>query len=1350
MKLKALFICIFALVLTLGTALMVGAEETDTDEGLPSAYCMRDEYVIFAQNQDDHGLCWNFAATTAQATTLMKATGEYYDFSELWNALVCYEIGLCDVVGEGGYFEYQYEAIQTHGLMLECDLLYQEAYTVSNENADDYFNFHAGQSCEGLASTLTDVSYYRTSVDAIKEHIYNHGALYMTINFKKSFVAGGGAYYLPPNQKNTNSCHAIAVIGWDDDYEMEVYLEGQDTPTTFKGAWIIVNSYTETSGTDGLSYIFYNDKNIGSTFDGVRYEPDTSGDFYFYDKIEEGFAYPTDVVGKYYGDFTAESGVTKQRNIFYDDVALEYSYVVSEGADIEDVRVYLGDLDVTADFAVQIDREARRFSLSCEDAEYGQYKVLVTYGDGERTGRYLNNLFVTHGLVGEEIEYSFTENSLGFNTGRDLEYYSYAVSDKNYVIYTNKLSGTVRFTQRKQSVYTEQYMSIPNISYEITDGVGCRVVHTVTSDSGYELEYVFNFEYCADTTLMPVIVYYDLDGGVNNAKNYGRELASAASDLVLYPPTREGYTFAGWYLDYGNGSRPLETDGELYYISWDDIHHLGESPKMYAVKAYKKYYKNSSTVFVYARWAEEEYHEVRMSVEGNGAAHVAESFTVADGELLKLLMKPDAGWCLSALSLGDTEAGLSELVSILERGLTFTVTEDVEISATFSHGTLLSLKFGENITDAYIQREHNGEVLKFRHGDVVPAEYVSASYNYFDLVVVVRENSDGYTYMPADVSSYTPLGENTFTKRVYITRGSSVKELSLGSAVEKPIQNVIVSYDVGSYVTDHFISADKNATSGKKLADTFHTGETAYLFLKIYEDTAIYEYSLPNIYEYVGDGWYRRTVYVSGATLLGVITPWRDYVYYYVTWENWDGEYISEYEHIYGDVPYFIYEDDDIEGLIESGVPVRPEDELYTYTFAGWSPMLEYVTRDVTYTAQFIAVPKEYTVTVAPTEHGRVTPDEYTVTGLHSYTYAFIPDEGYRIADVTVNGSSVGAVTSYTFTDIRAHQTLEVRFERIKHSVSVTCGEGGTADLVGTTEIGHGDPFSLNITPNERFAISYVRVNGAEIDPAALLSVESVTGDTFIEIGFVQTSFDITLPDGETVSVPRGESYRIDFVAEEGYRVSEVMIDGVSFGALEHYTFVGVDRDHTVSVEYEALKSSVSITLPSGETVSVPIGESYRIDFAAKEGYRVSDVRIDGVSVGAVGHYTFTALDRDHTVEVDYEALKHSVHLVTEGEGSVTADKALDGIAHGESLTLTITHGRLARVLCVLVNGEPVALDGGILFIDTETEMRIEGITADTEITVIFEDLTVLVITAAAAALLLLTTVIAIIAKKRY
>ena len=60
-----------------------GASESE----LPLQYCMRDEYMVYAQNQDKHGYCWNFASTTALSTTIMKATGEYYDFSELWTAV---------------------------------------------------------------------------------------------------------------------------------------------------------------------------------------------------------------------------------------------------------------------------------------------------------------------------------------------------------------------------------------------------------------------------------------------------------------------------------------------------------------------------------------------------------------------------------------------------------------------------------------------------------------------------------------------------------------------------------------------------------------------------------------------------------------------------------------------------------------------------------------------------------------------------------------------------------------------------------------------------------------------------------------------------------------------------------------------------------------------------------------------------------------------------------------------------------------------------------------------------------------------------------------------------------------
>ncbi|MBQ8321454.1 MAG: hypothetical protein IJX92_03720 [Clostridia bacterium] len=61
--------------------------DTAEDQPLPSQYCMRDEYIVYAQDQDKHGYCWNFAATMAASTTIMKATNEYYDFSELWTGV---------------------------------------------------------------------------------------------------------------------------------------------------------------------------------------------------------------------------------------------------------------------------------------------------------------------------------------------------------------------------------------------------------------------------------------------------------------------------------------------------------------------------------------------------------------------------------------------------------------------------------------------------------------------------------------------------------------------------------------------------------------------------------------------------------------------------------------------------------------------------------------------------------------------------------------------------------------------------------------------------------------------------------------------------------------------------------------------------------------------------------------------------------------------------------------------------------------------------------------------------------------------------------------------------------------
>ena len=58
---------------------------------------------------------------------------------------------------------------------------------------------------------------------------------------------------------------------------------------------------------------------------------------------------------------------------------------------------------------------------------------------------------------------------------------------------------------------------------------------------------------------------------------------------------------------------------------------------------------------------------------------------------------------------------------------------------------------------------------------------------------------------------------------------------------------------------------------------------------------------------------------------------------------------------------------------------------------------------------------------------------------------------------------------------------------------------------------------------------------------------------------------------------------------------------------------------------------------PSG-AVSVADGADQAFTIAAADGYQIADVKVDGVSVGRVGSYTFGAVTGDHTIEATFEA----------------------------------------------------------------------------------------------------------------
>ena len=77
------------------------------------------------------------------------------------------------------------------------------------------------------------------------------------------------------------------------------------------------------------------------------------------------------------------------------------------------------------------------------------------------------------------------------------------------------------------------------------------------------------------------------------------------------------------------------------------------------------------------------------------------------------------------------------------------------------------------------------------------------------------------------------------------------------------------------------------------------------------------------------------------------------------------------------------------------------------------------------------AVGQQQTFTLTPTAgtHGSISPSSaVTLNYGGSQTFAITADAGYHISDVTVDGTSVGAVSSYAFTNVTANHTIAATF----------------------------------------------------------------------------------------------------------------------------------------------------------------------------------------------------------------------------------------------------------------------------------------------------------------------------------
>lgn len=158
------------------------------------------------------------------------------------------------------------------------------------------------------------------------------------------------------------------------------------------------------------------------------------------------------------------------------------------------------------------------------------------------------------------------------------------------------------------------------------------------------------------------------------------------------------------------------------------------------------------------------------------------------------------------------------------------------------------------------------------------------------------------------------------------------------------------------------------------------------------------------------------------------------------------------------------------------------------------------------------------------------------------------------------------------------------------YTVRVYCSRGGDYSMDGSRTVKYGDTRTITFTPDKNYVLYDVTVDGESYGAESKLTI-TVTDDTVIRASFVHEStlrnctFTTKVEgNGEIVAKKNGKAVDADkFTAKYGdtillkfvpasanYVVKNVVVDGVSKGALKTYSLSGgITKDHTIKVTFE-------------------------------------------------------------------------------------------------------------------------------------------------------------------------------------
>ena len=231
--------------------------------------------------------------------------------------------------------------------------------------------------------------------------------------------------------------------------------------------------------------------------------------------------------------------------------------------------------------------------------------------------------------------------------------------------------------------------------------------------------------------------------------------------------------------------------------------------------------------------------------------------------------------------------------------------------------------------------------------------------------------------------------------------------------------------------------------------------------------------------------------------------------------------------------------------------------------------------------------------------------------------------------------------------------TISVTFKTLPdYTLTATAGDHGTISPSGSLTVHQGDDQTLTMAPETGYQVADVLVDGASQGAVTSITFNNIGSDHTVSVSFEPKTYIISAGADTGGSITPAGSVAVLFEGSQTftitpdltYEVVEVLVDGVSQGAITSYTFANVNQNHTILARFAIIPVLYTITASSGSdgiisptgAVSVLGGDDKTFNMTPAAGYQVDDVLVDGTSVGAVDAHTFGAVNLDHTISVSF------------------------------------------------------------------------------------------------------------------